>query len=132
MNTAAETIKHWNHVFPYAHIPENQAEYEKLLSFIDDLMKLSRHKKDERITALLHIIAKNIEQYETRRYPKKSVTPIEMLEFLMQEHHLSQNDLPEIGSQSLVSKILHGERNLTTDHIKKLSERFGVSPEVFL
>lgn len=103
-----------------------------LLGFIDDLMKLSRHKKDERITALLHIIAKNIEQYETRRYPKKSVTPIEMLEFLMQEHHLSQNDLPEIGSQSLVSKILHGERNLTTDHIKKLSERFGVSPEVFL
>lgn len=50
----------------------------------------------------------------------------------MQEHNLGQSDLPEIGSQSLVSKILSGERHLTTDHIKKLSGRFGVSPVVFL
>lgn len=62
----------------------------------------------------------------------KKVSPIEMLEFLMQEHNLGQSDLPEIGSQSLVSKILSGERHLTTDHIKKLSGRFGVSPVVFL
>ncbi len=61
MNTAAATIKHWNHVFPYAHVPSNENEYEKLLTFIDELMEISREKKDERITALLHIIARNAE-----------------------------------------------------------------------
>ena len=41
-------------------------------------------------------------------------------------------DLPEIGSKSLVSRILNGRgRNLTRDHIAALSERFGVSPAVF-
>ena len=38
------------------------------------------------------------------------------------------NDLPELGSKLLVSRILSGERNLTRKHIQALSERFGVSP----
>jgi len=49
----------------------------------------------------------------------------------MDEHSLGQGDLPEIGSQSLVSKILNGERQLTLEHIRSLSKRFGVSPTVF-
>ena len=50
----------------------------------------------------------------------------------MDEHAIGQTDLPEIGSQSLVSKILNGERQLTLEHIRSLSRRFGVSPAVFL
>ena len=49
----------------------------------------------------------------------------------MEDHHLTQADLPEISNQSLVSKILKGERSLTTEHIQKLSKRFHVSPAVF-
>jgi HTH-type transcriptional regulator/antitoxin HigA len=70
--------------------------------------------------------------YETHHFPTKPVSPIEMLKFLMGEHELGQNDLPEIGSQSLVSKILNGERQLTVEHIKYLSKKFGVSPSVFM
>ncbi|HTM64438.1 MAG TPA: helix-turn-helix domain-containing protein [Gammaproteobacteria bacterium] len=62
----------------------------------------------------------------------KPLSPIDMLEFLMNEHGLSQNDLPEIGSQSLVSKILSGERKLTVEHIQQLSNRFGVSTFLFI
>jgi HTH-type transcriptional regulator / antitoxin HigA len=50
----------------------------------------------------------------------------------MEEHGLDQNDLPEIESQSLVSKILNGERKLTVEHIKYLSKRFNVSPTVYI
>jgi HTH-type transcriptional regulator/antitoxin HigA len=132
MNAATQAIKHWSYIFPYAHVPRNESEYEKMLGFIDELMALSRLKKDEQVTSLLNLIAKNIEKYESHHYTTKKASPIEMLLFLMEENHLSQNDLPEIGSQSLVSKILNGERHLTTDHIKKLSERFGVSPSVFI
>ena len=126
-----KTIKHWGYLIPYAHVPRNEAEYEKLLHFVDELMEISRHKKDARVTSLLKLIAENIEAYETRRYPTSPLSPAEMLEFLMKEHGLEQGDLPEIGSQSLISKILSGERQLTVEHIRRLSTRFGVSPSVF-
>lgn len=134
MSTASlkQTIEYWNHLFPYAHVPRNEKEYERLLHFVDELMQFSRHKKDERITSLLELVAQNIEEYESKRYQTKHPTPIEMLEFLMEQHGLEQDDLPEVGSQSLVSKILSGERKLTVEHIKKLSARFHVSPSVFI
>lgn len=133
MNTTIQqTIKHWGYLLPYTHIPRTETEYEKLLDVLEELMDVSRHKKDERVTSLLKLIAQNIEAYEARRYMTKSLSPIEMLTFLMEEHDLEQGDLPEIGSQSLVSKILNGERQLTIEHIKRLSKKFGVSPSVFI
>ena len=131
MRAIQQTIKHWGHVVPYAHVPRNEAEYEKLLIFVDELMDWTRQHKDDRATSLLSLIASNIETYENKRYLSKKVSPIEMLKFLMDEHGLGQDDLPEIGSQSLVSKILNGERQLTLEHIPSLSKRFGVSPAVF-
>ena len=131
MRALQQTIKHWGHVVPYAHVPRNEAEYEKLLIFVDELMDWTRHHKDDRATSLLSLIASNIEAYENKRYLSRKVSPIETLRFLMDEHGLGQDDLPEIGSQSLVSKILNGERQLTLEHIHSLSKRFGVSPAVF-
>jgi len=127
-----KAIEYWGHIFPYAHIPRNESEYEQLLITVDKLMKISRHKKDEHVTSFLRLIAKNIEEYETKRFPGKQVSPLDMLAFLMEEHGLGQGDLPEIGSQSLVSKILSGERQLTVEHIQQLSKRFGVSSSVFI
>ncbi len=50
----------------------------------------------------------------------------------MEQHGLGVADLPEIGSKSLVSKILNGRgRNLTRDRIAALSKRFSVSPALF-
>ncbi|OGT42007.1 MAG: hypothetical protein A3F42_04395 [Gammaproteobacteria bacterium RIFCSPHIGHO2_12_FULL_37_34] len=131
MRALQQTIKHWGHVVPYAHVPRNEAEYEKLLIFVDELMDWTRHHKDDRATSLLSLIASNIEAYENKRYFSRKVSPIETLRLLMDEHDLGQDDLPEIGSQSLVSKILNGERQLTLEHIHSLSKRFGVSPAVF-
>ncbi|MFS9520486.1 helix-turn-helix domain-containing protein, partial [Klebsiella pneumoniae] len=49
------------------------------------------------------------------------------------QHNLTYADLKnEIGSKSLVSQILSGQRSLTISHIKALSARFGVKPEWFL
>ena len=43
-----------------------------------------------------------------------------------------QKDLAEVfGTESIVSDVLNGKRELNKDHIKRLSERFHVSPEVF-
>jgi HTH-type transcriptional regulator/antitoxin HigA len=131
MRAVRQAISHWGHIVPYAHVPRNEKEYEKLLVFIDELMAWTRHHQDEHATSLLNFVARNIEAYENHRYPLKKVSSIDMLKFLMDEHGLGQNDLPEIGSQSLVSKILSGERQLTLEHVRSLSKRFGVSPTVF-
>lgn len=131
MNKLQQTIEHWGYVNAYAHCPRNETEYKKLLNFIDELMEWSRHHKDGRATSLLRLIASYVEAYENKHYPSNEVSSVEMLRFLMDEHGLGQNDLPEVGSQSLVSKILSGERQLTLEHIRNLSKRFHVSPAVF-
>lgn len=132
IHKVSEAIEHWGYILPYTQMPRSESEYKKLLGFIENLMETSRNKNDERITSLIKLIAENIKKYESQHYHLKPLPPIEMLEFLMDEHGLTQSDLPEIGSQSLVSKILSGERKLTVEHIQQLSNRFGVSPSVFI
>jgi HTH-type transcriptional regulator/antitoxin HigA len=55
----------------------------------------------------------------------------ELLRYLMAEHELTQSDLPELGSQGVVSEILNGKRELNARQIAALAKRFGVSPAVF-
>lgn len=126
---SSNVIKHWDYVANYLHVPHSEMEYEQQLQLVDELMALSSRNK--KTTELLTLIASNIEKYENKLYPKAAISSNEMLKFLMEQHDLTQADLPEIGSQSLVSKILHGERQLTAEHINKLSRRFKVSPAVF-
>ena len=60
-------------------------------------------------------------------------TGIDALKFLMEQHDINQNDLNnEIGSQGVVSEILNGKRQLNVTQIRKLSERFKVSPGTFI
>ena len=79
------------------------------------------------------MIAELIEHYEKERYPIREVDPIEMLEFLMEQHGLSQTDLAkEFGGQPVVSAVLSGKRPLNKNHILRLAARFHVSPATFL
>lgn len=72
-----------------------------------------------------------IGDYEDRQ-PKPLVTGMEMLRFLMQQHGLTQRDLPEVGSQGVVSEILSGKRALNLRHARCLAQRFGTRIDVFV
>jgi HTH-type transcriptional regulator/antitoxin HigA len=52
----------------------------------------------------------------------------------LDENDLAGDDLAEIldVDRSVAFKILKGTRNLTTDHLRKLSARFAVSADLFL
>ena len=54
------------------------------------------------------------------------------LRSLMDEHDLRLSDLPEVGSQGIVSEILSGKRELNVRQIRELAQRFHVDPAVFL
>jgi HTH-type transcriptional regulator/antitoxin HigA len=73
-----------------------------------------------------------VERYEAERFPLPEAEPVDVLRFLLERNGLSQRDLaPELGSESTVSLVLSGKRQLNRDHIARLSRRFNVSPAVF-
>lgn len=73
-----------------------------------------------------------IDRYESRQYPIPAAEPADVLRFLLEHNSLSQRDIaPELGSESTVSLVLSGKRQLNRDHIARLSRRFNVSPAVF-
>jgi HTH-type transcriptional regulator/antitoxin HigA len=74
-----------------------------------------------------------IEDFEEKRDALEMSSPVEVLNRLMVANKLKQKDLLDVfATPSVVSEVLHGKRQLTTEHIRRLSRRFNVSPEVFI
>lgn len=112
----------------------NEGEYEDALALVDELVD-----DYETNRPLIILLADAIERWEAQaaEYAEfnaevAGMGGVDALRLLMEQHNLGVADLPEIGSKSLVSKILNGRgRNLTRNHIAALSKRFGVSPALF-
>jgi HTH-type transcriptional regulator/antitoxin HigA len=126
-----QTVTCWAHIAPYICPSHNEKEHKQQLTLLRGLVQLRQHDKSTHLASLIKIIAKNIQAYESTIYPPVKCSPIELLKFLMDQHGLKQSDLPEIGSRTLVSKILSGKRNLTAEQIGKLAKRFHVSTDIF-
>ncbi len=106
---------------------ENEA-YTKILYDLDRRSKtLTRAEKE-----LAELLTLLIEDFEEKQYQLPRAKPLDVLRFLMDQHGLWQKDLADgFGSPSIVSEVLSGKRELNKEHIKRLSERFHVSPELF-
>jgi HTH-type transcriptional regulator/antitoxin HigA len=102
--------------------------YTKILYELDRRSKTST-PAEKQLAELLTLL---IEDFEERRYQLPHAKPLEALRFLMDQHGLKQKDLVDVfGTPSIVSEVLNGKRELNKDHIRRLSERFHVSPELF-
>ncbi len=113
-------------------VPHTKNDYENLVSLLDDLIDEVGENENHPLSSLMETIGNLIETYETNNISSSISTPTEFLCCLMAEHNLKQSDLPEIGSQGVVSEIIKGKRSLNIRQIKELSTRFGVSPLVFI
>lgn len=102
--------------------------------YTEILHKLDRRSKtltaaEKELAELLTLL---IEDFEERHYQLPSTTPVATMRFLMDQHGLKQKDLVDVfGTPSIVSEVLSGKRELNKEQIKRLSERFHVSPELF-
>ena len=108
-----------------------ERENEHFLEALGELdgrgSKLTSEEKE-----LAELLTLLIENFEERHYALPKASPREVLEFLMEQHHLRQADLLDIfKTRSIASEVLNGKRDLTKEHIRLLSDRFHVSPEVF-
>ena len=106
---------------------EYQVAVERLNRLIDDVGTDETHPLYDLLDTLGVVIA----AYEERHYPMPHSSGTDVLAYLMQEHGLTQAELPEIGPQGVVSEILAGRRELNVRQIRALAGRFGVSPAVF-
>ena len=108
----------------------SDAQNERYISALLELERRDRLTPAEKNFA--ELLTMLIEAYEEKRYPVRSASPVDVLRELMAANDLRQKDLaPLLGSESVVSEILSGKRELNKRHIQKLSQRFSVSPEVF-
>jgi HTH-type transcriptional regulator / antitoxin HigA len=133
-NYLEETIQHWKHISPIIHDPQNEDEYEKLASMLDQLLDIVGDDESHELMGLVDVISHMIIMYdENHEELLQKGSGIDALKFLMEQHGLDQRDLKnEIGSQGVVSEILNGKRQLNISHIKKLAERFHVTPATFI
>ena len=127
-----ETIKVWPQVSKTLKVPHSYVEYQTAVKMLDELIDQVKDDENHLLTSLLEILAVIIDEYENEHYPIPEGEPRECLSLLMEEHGVHQKDLPEIGSQGVVSEILSGKRKLNTRQIKALSQRFNVSTAVFI
>jgi len=113
--------------------PEVIRSEEQSLLYIQKLEELTSQKRvtaaEEKLIALLTLL---IEEYENQHYALPKATPVAIVRHLMEAHDLRQKDLVDVfGTESIVSDVLNGKRDLAKEHIRRLSARFHVSPSVF-
>jgi HTH-type transcriptional regulator/antitoxin HigA len=107
-------------------------DYEKAVVVVDEILDKIGEDEDHPLAELAEALSVFIESYEDTYTQLPDVPPKVMLKFLINEHSLNQADLPELGSQGVVSEILSGKRDLNVRQIKILAKRFGVSPAMLL
>lgn len=124
--------------WPYVHIV-NEEDYMEALEFLEDLLESAHDSEKDPLNPLIEMLTVAIERYEStdqqlnefleeaERYPND----IALLRTLMTQHQLTGNDLPEIGTKSMVSKVLKGKRDLSRSAIEKLCVRFNLNPSMF-
>jgi HTH-type transcriptional regulator / antitoxin HigA len=128
---APELKRQWKAIAPYLTI-SNEQEYDAAVERLNALLDEVGDDESHPLYGLLDTLGILIEAYDNKHYPLPDCNGIDALIYLMEEHSLSQSDLPEIGSQGVVSEILNGKRKLNVRQIQALAKRFKVSPATFL
>jgi HTH-type transcriptional regulator/antitoxin HigA len=103
---------------------KTEADYNDALAVIDSLMGAEPGtEEDER----LEYWAKLVEIYEEEHYPIPKPTPLEAIEFAMDQQGLTRRDLePFMGSKGVVSEVMAGKRRLSLDMIHALHAGLGI------
>ncbi len=117
------------------HIPRpihDQAAYDNTVEVID---ALAGHKLNADQEDYLELLSQLVEAYESEHLgpPSKLKGPA-ALKFLLQENQLTGDDLGGIlgVDRSTAYKLLKGTRQLTLEHVRRLSDRFKVGAELFI
>jgi HTH-type transcriptional regulator / antitoxin HigA len=109
---------------------ETEEEYRRALKEIDQLIHAEPGSPEANQLEVLFVL---IEKYEEEHYPIDMPDLITAIKFRMEQQGLLQKDLiPYLGSQSRVSDILNGKRELSKEMIRKLHKGLDIPYEVLM
>jgi HTH-type transcriptional regulator/antitoxin HigA len=109
----------------------SEEELRATQKVIDSLIDRGELTPDEQ--DYLNVLGSLVYEYEQlHEEPIPDIHGVELLKALIAEYNLRQEDLvPIFKTESIVSAVLSGQRNLTTTHIRKLADFFHISPAAF-
>jgi HTH-type transcriptional regulator/antitoxin HigA len=122
---------HWKSISPLLTI-RNERDYDAAVERLNNLLDEIGTDETHPLYSLLDTLGTLIQAYEDEHHPLPEAKGTDVLRYLIDEHNLKQTDLPEIGSQGVVSEVLNGKRELNIRQIRALAERFNVSAAVFV
>lgn len=122
---------YWTNIAPLLTV-RNEREYNAAVKRMNELLDEIGTNEKHPLYSLLDTLGTLIHAYEEEHYPIPESSGADILRFLMDENGLTQSDLPEIGSQGVVSEILNGKRELNVRQVRELAKKFKVSPAAFV
>lgn len=132
MNSTLQTMQdRWQPLASLVSVPYTEAEYQARVNLLNELIDEVGEDEKHPLASLLEIVGIAVSSYEQSHIEIPAASSQDVLALLMAEHQLKQSDLPEIGSQGVVSEILNGKRQLNARQIQALSQRFNISADVF-
>lgn len=109
----------------------NDAELEMYTDALFQLTALENPSSSE--VEAIELLTLLVERYEEQHYSVPKADPVSVVRFLIEQQDLTQRDLiPQFGSESAVSMFMTGQRNLTLEQVRKLSNRFKLSADLFI
>ncbi|AMN78525.1 MULTISPECIES: helix-turn-helix domain-containing protein [Pseudomonas] len=127
-----QVAEHWQFVSPLLRKPKTEADYDLLVEALDELLDIVGDDETHPLMGLVDIIGDWVEAYDLEHWPIPEASGVDVLRSMMQEHGLTQSDLPGVGAQSVVSEILSGKRQLNVRQIRWLAEFFKVPVDMFI
>lgn len=107
--------------------------YRAMVVFMNRLLDDIGDDESHPLAGMLDIVTTFVHDYEKGNVEVPGADPAEVLRFLMERHAMRQVDLAELfGSQSNVSEVLSGKRDINARQARALAKRFGVSPAAFI
>ena len=108
-----------------------EQQYDRAVTALNMLIDTVGADDQHPLADLLDTLGALIQTYEQQHEPEPVAANSDIVQFLMEEHGLTPEDLKELGEPAMVLDILAGKHPLTSAQCQALARRFGVLPETF-
>ncbi len=106
-------------------------QYDQAIETLNELVDVVGDDEQHPLYPALDTLGILIQNYEEQHVSLESPNNADILAFLLEEHQLEPEDLPELGNKDEISQIIKGEKSLSKQQITYLAQRFNLSPKTF-
>jgi HTH-type transcriptional regulator/antitoxin HigA len=111
----------------------SEPHHKEMVSLMNTLIDRVGDRENHILTGLRDVVSAFVSDYEQQNVEIPTASPAAVLQFLMEQRKLRQINLAEdFGSQSNVSEVLSGKREINARQARSLAARFGISSAVFI